>query len=118
MKRTILISALALPALFFLSCNNAGTSAAATPATRLWRTPTFTTVAAIRFPGLYPTLYRRLHRYDEKIWHQLGQPKAKDQALPGLDLLHHDQRKLRADSLMAYLKEQIENMIRKDMGKP
>jgi len=113
MKRTILLSALALPALFFLSCNNAGTSAGAA-------SPTDSTTTGVSDPNKYhggghsvpwSHIQPCIQAYTDTMARygiNSDSPRQKMTHCPDSTYMITTSEYFRADSLMAYLKQQIE----------
>lgn len=112
MKRTILLSALALQALFFLSCNNAGTAGAGSP--------TDSTSTGVSDPNRYhggghsvPWSYIQpcINAYIDTMARygiNSDSPRQKMTHCPDSTYMITTSENFRADSLMAYLKQQIE----------
>lgn len=113
MKRTILLSALALPALFFMSCNNAGTSAGA-------GSPSDTGIVGVSDPNRYhggghsvPWAYIQpcIDAYIDTMGRygiNADSPRQKMTHCPDSTYMITISEYFRADSLMAYLKQQIQ----------
>jgi len=121
MKRTILISALALPALFFLSCNNAGTASPGSPtdtsATGVVADPNFHHGGGHSVPWGYiqpciDAYIDTMRRYGINS----DSPRQKIKHCPDSTYFITTSENFRADSLMAYLKEQIEKYDPKGHG--
>ncbi|HVU95465.1 MAG TPA: hypothetical protein VHE34_09580 [Puia sp.] len=112
MKRTILLSAIALTALYFSSCNNAGTSAGAT-------SPTDSTTTGVSDPNRYhggghsvPWGYIQpcIQAYADTMARygiNSDSPRQKMTHCPDSTYMITTSEYFRADSLMAYLKQQI-----------
>jgi hypothetical protein len=123
MKRTILLGALALPALFFLSCNNAGTSAPAGTGT-----PTDSSTTGVSDPNRYhggghsvPWEYIQpcIDAYVDTMARygiNSDSPRQKMKHCPDSTYMITLSESFRADSLMKYLKEQIEKYDPKGKG--
>jgi len=113
MKRTILLGALALPALFFLSCNNGGTSAGSGSLTD-------STTTGVSDPNRYhggghsvPWSYIQpcIDAYIDTMGRygiNADSPRQKMTHCPDSTYMVTISEYFRADSLMAYLKEQIQ----------
>jgi hypothetical protein len=123
MKRTILLGALALPALFFLSCNNAGTSAPAGTGS-----PTDSSTTGVSDPNRYhggghsvPWEYIQpcIDAYVDTMARygiNSDSPRQKMKHCPDSTYMITLSESFRADSLMKYLKEQIEKYDPKGKG--
>jgi hypothetical protein len=114
MKRTILLSALALPALFFLSCNNAGNAAGAGAPS-----PKDTSATGVSDPSRYhggghsvpwshvqpciDAYVDTMKRYGINS----DSPRQKMTHCPDSTYFITTSESFRADSLMAYLQQQI-----------
>src|SRR5258707_5977923 len=119
MKRTILLSALALPALFFLSCNNPSTATSS---------PTDSTTTGIGTPNMHhggghsvPWAYIQpcINAYIDTMARygiNADSPRHKLTHCPDSTYRVTTSESFRADSLMAYLKEQIEKYDPKGKG--
>jgi len=109
MKRTILFSALALSALFFLSCNNAGTSAAVSPSDSTVADPNFHHGGGHSVPWAY--IQPCINAYIDTMGLygiNADSPRQKLTKCPDSTYRITTSESFRADSLMAYLKQQIE----------
>jgi len=121
MKRTILLSALALPVLFFLSCNNAGAPAGT-------GTPADTSSTGVSDPNRYhggghsvPWAYIQpcIDAYIDTMARygiNADSPRQKMKTCPDSTYMITFSESFRADSLMSYLKEQIKQYDLKGNG--
>ena len=121
MKRTILLGALALPALFFLSCNNAGTTATPPPTdtstTGIVADPNFHHGGGHSVPWSY--IQPCIDAYTDTMRRygiNSDSPRQKIKHCPDSTYFITMSENFRADSLMAYLKEQIKKYDPKGQG--
>jgi hypothetical protein len=123
MKRTILLSALALPVLFFFSCNNSGVEAPAAKGM-----PSDTTAPVAENPNMYhggghsvpwthikPCIDAYLDTM-KRYGINTDSPRQKMKHCPDSTYFITASETFRADSLMAYLKQQIEKFDPKGKG--